>query len=247
MAITIVGRQLTEAHRLAQARIGAAATGDILTSFALLDPTAIDSTIERWLRIAVPAIVRRRETSAQMAASYLTAFRTAELGPSKWLPSIAAPAALEAIITSLTVTGPISLKKATGRGVLLDRAVENATVTTAKAAMRHVLSGSRDTIMGAVETDDQALGYARSTSGSPCSFCAMVAGRGFVYKTEKSAGFEPHDGCNCQPEPAYSETAELPPGSDRYAQLWAESTAGLFGDEARNAFRRALDTPADTP
>lgn len=45
------------------------------------------------------------------------------------------------------------------------------------------------------------LGWARVLTGERnCSFCAMLASRGAVYKSEKTAGFEPHDRCDCHPE-----------------------------------------------
>lgn len=40
------------------------------------------------------------------------------------------------------------------------------------------------------------LGYARVLAGEVnCAFCAMLASRGAVYKTEQTAGFEAHDNC----------------------------------------------------
>lgn len=45
------------------------------------------------------------------------------------------------------------------------------------------------------------LGWARVLSGETnCAFCAMLASRGAVYKSEKTAGFEPHPKCDCHAE-----------------------------------------------
>jgi len=98
----------------------------------------------------------------------------------------------------------------------------------------------RDTVMAAVESDSECIGFARATGGVACSFCAMLASRGAVFKSSDSGGFQAHDGCNCTVEPVYSSNPVLPPGAEQYRDLWDEATAGLGGVDARNAFRRAL-------
>lgn len=78
----------------------------------------------------------------------------------------------------------------------------------------------------------------------------MLASRGPIYTSASSAvtgpvlvgdTFKAHDRCRCVPEPVYRADAPWPRGSERYAQLWQESTRGLGGDEAIAAFRAAVE------
>jgi hypothetical protein len=69
----------------------------------------------------------------------------------------------------------------------------------------------RETTIQAVKTDRQARAWARETRGDCCYFCAMLASRGAVYRSEATAKFEAHDGCHCIAVPvfgAYEKTAD---------------------------------------
>lgn len=52
--------------------------------------------------------------------------------------------------------------------------------------------------------------YARVPTGlETCTFCTMLASRGFVYKDEKSAGHANHRGCNCLIVPGIQGKTEV--------------------------------------
>lgn len=260
MASTPEAAELTEGHRLAQARLGAQVVEQIIATWAVLDPEALDRTVAAWLSVALPIIRQHRASSAALAGRYLSTYRTLELGSAAqpFTPILATVLDTPAAATSLTVTGPARIKAATARGVPLDQAVAKAKVSVSKTAMRHALDGGNTTLIRSVEADQQALGWARATSGKPCAFCAMLASRGGVYRSEATARggraasarvggrpnlakFEVHDGCNCKPEPIYSSDSRLPRGSERWADLWAEHAHPQHpGDSQLNAFRRAL-------
>lgn len=53
---------------------------------------------------------------------------------------------------------------------------------------RIVADAHRDTITASVKSDGAAIGYARHASANACAFCALLATRGAVYKSEQSAG-----------------------------------------------------------
>lgn len=244
MAATDAGARLTEAHRLAQSRLAARIVRQVLGSWGLIDLDDIDRSAERWINLLAPVIEAQIVTSARLAANYLTAFRALEVGADTFNPTLAAGSAVEAIRTSLLVTGPVELKSAVGRGVPVPRAVDLAKFKTAGAATRHTLSGGRDTIIQSIQADSRAVGYSRATSAKPCAFCAMLASRGHVYKSAMTAGFKPHDACHCVPEPAYSTDAPPTPSAQRFGDLWNESTRGYRGQDAINAFRRSYERPA---
>lgn len=242
MAATAAGKRLTEAHRLAQARLGAKTIRELLASWPLLDPAALDATTIQWLRVVTPIVQLRRGNSANLAANYLTTFRALELGTSKgFTPVLDQRVTPKQLATSLTVTGPVALKQAMTRGLSLAKAAEVARVGSARAGMRHVLNGGRDTTIASVNADARAVGWARVTSGHPCHFCALIASRGPVYSKE-TVDFQAHDACSCSGEPLYSRDAEWPPGARQYQELWKQ--AKTMDGDTDIAFRQLVEDRA---
>ena len=239
MAATAAGARLTEGHRLAQTRLGASVVRQMAGLWPLLDPEDLDATVERWLRLALPVVRSQHDASARLAAAYLRTFRSIEAPdlPPLRLPPPPAFNPAQAT-TSLTVTGPVTVRTATGAGQTIAAASDAGLSASARAAMRLALNGGRSTIVDGVNADTDAQGWARATSGNPCAFCAMLASRGPAY-SEESVGFEAHDGCSCSAEPVYDRDADWPAGSDLYRGLWQEAKAA-DGDTTAN-FRRLIE------
>jgi len=140
---------------------------------------------------------------------------------------------------SLTVTGPVGQKAKRARGKPVTQARDESFVEAAGAATRHVLTGGRQSLLTLLDEDPRVIGWARVTDGDPCAFCAMLSGRGIVYKTKESASFRAHDNCACVAEPAYSRSAPLPGRGAEFQKLWNENIRGKFsGAEARREWRR---------
>lgn len=241
MAATLDARRLTEAHRLGQTQLGVDIVQAMQSLWPLLDPDDLDGSVERWIRAVLPVVAGQRSGSARLAASYVTAFKTLELGGTATPAPVvlAEDIPVEALTTSLIVTGPVAAKASIARGLPAARAMDTALVTSAKAAMRHALDGGRRTTLDTVAADRNAVGWARATSGQPCHFCAMIASRGPVYKGENTADFQPHDGCSCTAEPVYRDDAAWPAGSDRWQDLWQQAKAA-DGDTAK-VFRHLVE------
>lgn len=142
---------------------------------------------------------------------------------------------------SLTVTGPVGQKSKAARGKPLQRARDESFVEASGAATRHVLTGGRQSLLTLVEGDMKAIGWIRVTDGDPCAWCAMLASRGPVYRTEQSAGFSAHDACACQAEPVYSRDTLWPGRAAEFRRLYREVTTGTTGRDSINAFRRAYE------
>lgn len=204
MSSTPDGARLTEAHRLAQARLGARTVQQMRVVWPLLDPAAVDQTFARWLSAAKVVVGANRNVSSQLAASYYMAFRQLELGidAPPVTPVFAEAANAEQLATSLLVTGPVSLKNGMARGLPIAKAAQAAEVNSARASMRLSLDGGRETLTSTIGADPNATGWQRVTSGNACAFCEMLAGRGTVYK-EDSADFASHDHCSCSAEPTF--------------------------------------------
>ncbi|MGY2036610.1 VG15 protein [Nocardia gipuzkoensis] len=125
---------------------------------------------------------------------------------------------------------------------------------------RHAAEAGRNAVVNAALGVGDEVGWARVLSGAEnCPFCAMLASRGPVYRSDKSAltvvgrggrprgnralGERYHDGCDC-------EAVLVRRGQDwegreefeRLERLWiAASTAGAQADEEpRRVFNRAF-------
>lgn len=196
--------RLSEQHRLAQVRLGAITATAILQVWPLLDPEQLDATFERWLTAVTPIVGANRAVSIRLATNYLAAHRTNALGirtpATATLP--AGPVDPARLRTSMLVTGPVSIRRAMSRGINIASAADTAAANTARAALRHVLDGGRETILETVRADPRATGYERTTSGSACAFCSDLAG--ITSADADAISFEAHDGCSCSAAPVYA-------------------------------------------
>jgi hypothetical protein len=119
----------------------------------------------------------------------------------------------------------------------------------AAAAARVAMNGARSAVWAHAERDRRALGYVRiSLTGSPCGWCAMLIGRGAVYRSERSAeyadGDKYHDNCQCAALPVFTRAqyrdSALFEVNRAYEQLWPQVTKGLSGKAAVTAWRRYI-------
>lgn len=107
------------------------------------------------------------------------------------------------------------------------------------------MAGGRDAVLGAIRNDRLVLAVARGTGPDPCAFCAMLASRGFVYKSEATAGVgndetivKYHIHCHCYPIFRYVKASELPPLNAYFQEKWYEVTYPYNGHDAVKAWRR---------
>ena len=247
MARSAAASALTDRHRQDQIRLRAVTVRDLLRLWALFDPADISTS---WGRIE-PAIVgliqSRRGLSSRIAGHYIEAFRRAEEVAGSAQTILAPPLADLDIVPNLRLVGP---EHALGMAHKARRPSDIAKVALTNIegeVTRQVLNGGRETITGTVAGDRHALGYARVTDGSPCSFCAMLAGRGAVYRSEMSGGFHAHRKCGCTAEPVYSATQPLPQSADRWSDLYKQVASSVshntddWAAEVRREFRRRYD------
>jgi len=218
VAATLAGSQLTAAHRSVQLALRAVTLRQVLQVWPAFDP---EHAARSWPPVenALLAIIgQRRADSASLAAGYFEAFRATEQigGTATPIMSTFDAEAAARAQTSLQVTGYVTTERLT----VLKRPdpARTALVRVSGAVTRHVLDGGRQTLMRSVRADRRALGWARATSGDPCSFCAMLASRGPVYG-ERTGNFQSHDHCACGLEPVFRRDQEWPAGSREYQRL----------------------------
>lgn len=247
MARTPEGATLTEQHRQIQLSVRAQALQDFTRIWPLWqtdDPASFSALITATL----PLVRAYHRLSAAAAASYYQAFRSVEDIGGTATPRLAAAPVTAQVTASLYVTGQTATKNAVSAGQSPETARKTSLVRASGAVTRHVLAGGRDTIIGSVAADPEALGWARVTDADPCTFCLVLASRGPVYKAAASAGFEAHDHCSCGAEPFY--TGSSWPGRAREfrgiyntairdARANGELDRGTSNDEL-NAVRRYL-------
>lgn len=168
------------------------------------------------------------------------------------IPDIDWDSADRAARVSLTVTGPVNQKSKAARGKPGQVARDESFTEASGAATRHVLTGGRQSLLTLIENDTRAIGWIRVTDGDPCSFCAMLASRGAVYKEDSFSQSDPrftgpgefkvHDSCACTMEVVYSRQAAWPGRGDEFYRMWRDNIEGRFsGKDARNAWRRLYE------
>jgi hypothetical protein len=82
---------------------------------------------------------------------------------------------------------------------------------------RLIANADRQTVLDNVRRDPARVRWYRGASARCCAFCAMLAGRGAVYRSEESGGFDAHNNCRCFPAPLFpNEQPDLP---DYYANF----------------------------
>jgi hypothetical protein len=143
-------------------------------------------------------VTQQHQVSAAIAAQFITAQR-ALLGITSGPMVLADPLSAEQIAISLRSTSVIAVKQSMLAGKPIEKASQDAFVTSSGAASRLVLSGGRDTVVNTVKADPRAHGYRRVTSGRACDYCASRAGVTFA----DDEVFPAHDHCGCAAVPNY--------------------------------------------
>lgn len=259
MAVTYDGARLTVQHRAEQLAIRARSVQGLLDLWRTVDPANLTGTIDIFVQAAVMLANQGFRESAAAAAAYFESFRRAEDVTRAAAAVIATPPRsplLANVLRGAALRGIISGRR---RGMTLEDAGANGFAKVAGSLIKQVLAGGRMTILGSVQKDPVALGWTRVTSGDPCAFCRMLAGRGAVYKSRKTAEFESHGDCACTPEAVYPgdpldigprAQAETYQAEYRTAQDWARSSGTMSrgtSNDALNNYRRWLANGSPEP
>ncbi len=228
---------LTRRHRSELGQVATAITRNVATAASSANIADIDLWWDENAANFAALVSSGFAVTSTLSARYLrqhAALEGARVEP------VQADAVAARIETALLVSGPVAFKKnitKTADPLLARRVMADqlrGTVT------RTVLAGARDTATATATATDRIVGWRRVTAGQPCAFCAMVASRGAVYK-ERTALRDPafHDHDRCTYEPLYRNEPE-PADVVELRRQWDESTSGLSGTDALNAFRRHL-------
>lgn len=148
----------------------------------------------------------RGQQSAAIAARYYALFHEAETGAAMTTAVAMAGVADEAVVrAAIGTTARGGLYEALRAGQPFEQARKTAFVQVSGAVSKQVSDTGRYTIIQAVDSDKEALGWCRVTGGDPCAWCAMLASRGPVYKGDAdSIEIWDHEHGDCSAEPAYA-------------------------------------------
>lgn len=250
MAVSAAGTTLTARHRLAQLTLRQATLADLMRLWRIFDPADLNGSWQA-LEPALTALIQaRRPVSANIAANYLTDFRRAERVAGSARPSLASTIGRDDLIPNLRTVGPVNALRMVQLGRPLDDIARVTFVNVEGEVTRQVLGGGRQTILDTVHRDPQARGYIRVTDGSPCAFCALLAGRGPVYRSQDSGAFDAHRACGCTAEPVYRTDQPWPGSAARYRDLYRDAaravpkTTSDWSAEVRREFRRRYERAA---
>lgn len=233
-------------QRRRQARVSAATQALIGQTWnRTVDVRRLDATYPVFERLARELIAAGRAENARYAGLAYLEHRIASGVAGKPEIIYAASVNAERVATSLRVTGPVAVKAAVASGTPIETAYAKARSSVGRAAYRITAEGGRRTIEATIRRDPAARGWARVSDGDPCAFCAMLVSRGAVFKDSSGLVSERgelyHDGCGCSLQPVYSASDPVTDLTSRLSDLWSESTKGLSGKDAANAFRRAYE------
>jgi hypothetical protein len=243
--------QLADTYRRQQVLLAAALTRDLVRLLRAMFNPADPGPSWAATRMAVAALIRdRRQQSADLAARYYPQLRSAAGVHSPFGTAAPIDLADERLMTNIDVAGIGMYQRALKAGALSQQALDRSAVTLSGTASRLALEGGRSVVAETVQSDADAIGWMRVTDGDPCSWCAMLASRGAVYRSAATAGgrknaefvghgqFKFHDHCGCTVAPVWSQDdPRLDHADDLYDQ-WVQATQGHSGKAAVNAWRR---------
>ena len=260
---------MEEPHRFrrAQALLAARLAQQVLHVWReLMDPARVDASWSAVRAALRPLVQQAREQSATLARSAYTNARSDAGVVDGFTPEGPLPLLLDRLDRALDVTGPVEFKRAISAGKDPRQAMDAAAVRMVGSTQYLALEGGRQAMQRSIDADERATGWSRVTDADPCAWCAMLASRGPVYKSEQTAGrdqnarfegdgqFKYHDHCACVAWPAFTLNEPFIGTAEKLYNDWLTVTRGHGGKHAVNAFRRwwesegraAYQAPAST-
>lgn len=254
---------LTTAFKAQQNRDAAKIAALIAVYYARsVEPSSLAS-VEQWLDLMVPNLIKASDDGAGKAATFFDGLRRVEGVNDSFRATPTLGQVDPGVRKSLLTVGPYDyMNKASQierldvgpqqQAALLRQAKQASTKKIAMAAVRHAQAGGRQTILDNTERDETTLGWVRVTREDPCYFCAMLASRGLNYRAYKEGAFEMsdarytgpgtakvHDQCGCSLKPVRAENDPLLERTEKFTDFWSEWGAG--GGDAALRFRRGYE------
>lgn len=206
MALTSEGAVLTDRHRRSQVRLAITADSQARRLWdSSLNLADLDASQPVWKQTMLNLLETWYHISQQEALLYLPQFRQAELEGGSGIRVSVPRFDRDAVGGQLDWMGSTNIKWHISMGQTQQDAYEAARRLFLGAFHEAVLAGGRGTVQEWARKDPRAIGYRRVADGNPCTFCAMLVGRGPVYTSERKAlsqrgggAYHPHCGCTVE-------------------------------------------------
>ena len=206
MALTREGAVLTDRHRRSQVRLAITADSQARRLWdSSLNLADLDASQPVWKQTMLNLLETWYHISQQEALLYLPQFRQAELEGGTGIRVDVPRFDRDAVGGQLDWMGSTNIKWHMSMGQTQQAAYEAARRLFLGAFHEAVLAGGRGTVQEWARKDPRAIGYRRVADGNPCTFCAMLVGRGPVYTSERKAlsrrgggAYHPHCGCTVE-------------------------------------------------
>lgn len=191
----------SEEFRAANLELSARAERDLLAFWATLDlskPEKARDALKRYVPVLTGVY---GEAAATVAADWYDELRLTEKVPGRFT----------AVMAAAYPTEYVEERVRFGAGHLFTDTPGAMLPFLQGAVQKYALQPGRDTIQSSAEADPQSVGWHRETGAGACGFCKMLAGRGGVYRKERSAAFASHSHCHCYAVPSWDPDApEVP-------------------------------------
>lgn len=197
----------------------------------LIDPTRFSETWSNYNPVVNGIIDTHYNMTAANAAQYYAASRVVAGNPHITVPGVSLDQDYLNKVTNMMGPGQFYHFLKDNEP---DAASTMARDSLRGAGTRLVMNGGRDTVTQAATGDHLSKGWERVIEPGACGFCAMLAGRGAVYK-ESTVDFRAHDHCHCVARAVFigEESINLDLSDD-----WGRVTKGKHGAEARSAWNQ---------
>lgn len=193
---------LVDAHRAEVADIVAVAQADLAASWIDL-PLGDARATQLALAALLAELVDTYGFLAAGAGADWYAEARADAGTrGRFTPSLVMPA----------VAGQVDAAAGWSVSPLFGEADVDLALRRAGATLqKFTADADRATILTNTRRDPAGVRWYRGASANCCSFCALTASRGAVYRSEATADFSAHNNCRCFPVALFpGESAELP-------------------------------------
>lgn len=202
----MVGARQAEELRQGTNAVADLAVSDLRELFGSLNFDDLDASRDLLLDLTPELVARYGGLNGDLAAEWYDDVR-----PAYGDGYTAAPAV---VASAERVQG--SVRFAAGE---LWTAPPNVLVVMEGMLRRLVLETARNTIVDGVADDPEGVGWQRQVRPNACKFCRMLAGRGGVYRSEKSVAFAAHDHCHCVAVPTWDTSLpEVPVAAYRASE-----------------------------
>lgn len=244
--------------RAAQAGLTALLLRDLRGLRRLINPSRLRATVPTWVEAVNAVVARYSQVAATLAADFYDGERGAAGVPGAFTVPIADAPPDEQTSNSLRwATKDLWPRDEADATVAqlepLDMRLDAAMVKADAVTQKLVADRGRATLRQAVNSDPQAVAYARAAALGACAFCRLMASRGAVYRDARTAGRDAnelfsgdasvvkfHNDCHCAIVPVFrGQRFELSPHAQEWDRLYREYAQGHPGDQLR-LFRRAI-------